>query len=152
MRDPWNNARLLGVGFLAAGFAAVVLGWYGAAREDYVPAQMPYLLSGGFAGLGLIVAGVTVLVLTEGRRERRAITDKLDQILARLAVAGTGDGTAVPAADTNGHVVAGASTYHLPTCRLVRDREDLTVIPSAEAATRGLRPCRVCEPEAAANV
>ncbi|MBA2281093.1 MAG: hypothetical protein H0W25_07640, partial [Acidimicrobiia bacterium] len=49
-----NLSRLggqLGVGLCVAGFLLVFLGWNGAASRNAVPAQFPYLLSGGIAGL-----------------------------------------------------------------------------------------------------
>ena len=45
----------LGVGLCVAGLLLVFLGWNGAASRDRVPAQFPYLLSGGIAGLCLVV-------------------------------------------------------------------------------------------------
>jgi methylphosphotriester-DNA--protein-cysteine methyltransferase len=43
-------------------------------------------------------------------------------------------------------MVAGGSTYHLPTCRLVDGRDDVSYVSADEASERGLRACRVCKP------
>ena len=47
----------LGVGLCLVGLLLVFLGWNGAASRDRVPAQFPYLLSGGIAGLSLVLLG-----------------------------------------------------------------------------------------------
>jgi hypothetical protein len=45
-----------------------------------------------------------------------------------------------------GFVVAGKSSFHLPTCRLVIGKEDQVLMTSEEALERGLTPCRLCQP------
>ena len=69
------------VGVIALGFLAIFLGWNGAAGKDYVSGQIPYIVSGGFAGLGLVAAGLA-LALTEARRRDNAkMAAKLDRLL-----------------------------------------------------------------------
>lgn len=46
------------------GFAAMVLGWVGAARTAREIEQIPYLISGGLIGLGLVVLGGLLLMST----------------------------------------------------------------------------------------
>jgi hypothetical protein len=63
-----------------AGFVLMFLGWYGAARTPRQIEQIPYLISGGFIGLGLVFIGGLVLAsalwmsmlqrFTEASRER----------------------------------------------------------------------------------
>ena len=54
---------------VVAGFVAFALGWRGAAATLDVPVQVPYLVSGGLAGLALILAGVVLVIVQLGRRE-----------------------------------------------------------------------------------
>ncbi|MCW2669736.1 MAG: hypothetical protein JWO27_1633, partial [Frankiales bacterium] len=42
---------------LPLGLAMILLGWYGAAHSSYLFEQVPYLISGGLLGLGLVMAG-----------------------------------------------------------------------------------------------
>jgi hypothetical protein len=44
--------------------------------------------------------------------------------------------------------VASTESYHRPTCKVVEGQFGLESIPAAEAAARGLSPCRVCAPDA----
>jgi hypothetical protein len=43
------------------GFGLMILGWYGAAHTARQIEQIPYLISGGFIGLGLVVVGALLL-------------------------------------------------------------------------------------------
>jgi hypothetical protein len=71
--------RLVGLFFVLAGFAAIGLGWVGAANKDYVEGQLPYVLSGGAAGLGLIVFGAGLMVMAQLRTEGRRMLDRLEE-------------------------------------------------------------------------
>lgn len=68
-------ARVMGCVFAAAGFIVMYLGWRGMAREGCVDCQMPYLLSGGAVGLGLVFLGVGLLVVGELRATRGQLAD-----------------------------------------------------------------------------
>lgn len=46
---------------LVVGFIFMFFGWYGAARTPRQIEQIPYLISGGFIGLGLVFVGALLL-------------------------------------------------------------------------------------------
>lgn len=46
---------------IAAGFVLMFLGWYGASRTAREIEQVPYLISGGLIGLGLVFVGGLLL-------------------------------------------------------------------------------------------
>jgi hypothetical protein len=71
--------RLVGLAFCIGGFVAIALGWSGAAGKDCTECQMPYLLSGGAAGLGLIVFGVGMMIMAQLRTEGRRLAERLEQ-------------------------------------------------------------------------
>ncbi|MDQ3294205.1 MAG: hypothetical protein M3527_07130, partial [Actinomycetota bacterium] len=80
-----NLSRLggqLGVGLCVAGFLLVFLGWNGAASRNAVPAQFPYLLSGGIAGLSLVVVGTGMLVVQNQRADRVALQATVESLRA----------------------------------------------------------------------
>jgi hypothetical protein len=60
--SPTTRLRLLGILFWMAGGIVVTFGWMGMAELAYVDGQMPYLVSGGVAGLALILVGSTLVV------------------------------------------------------------------------------------------
>lgn len=74
------------------GFVLITLAWNGAANQNVIQGQFPYLLSGGVAGLGLVMAGLafTVIQLIKVEGDRRArqleqLINAVDDLAARLA-------------------------------------------------------------------
>lgn len=139
--------RLLGLIFLAAGFLVIGKAWDGAAAQGRVDSQLPYLLSGGFMGLGLIVTGATLLLLATARSERQVLTDKWDQMttllgrnLSRLQFSSNGQGS------SGEQVVAGSTAYHRIGCKVLEGKDGLMTVSLEQAAAEGLVPCRVCDP------
>lgn len=72
------------VGLLAVGFLAVFLGWNGAAEKDFVAGQLPYVISGGIAGLGIIATGLALAVVDARRRDTAMLAAKLDRLLEHM--------------------------------------------------------------------
>jgi hypothetical protein len=147
MHDQTRTTMHLAVLFTAGGFLLIVLGWNGAANLDYVQGQIPYLISGGVAGLGLIGLGLMLAIVQELRRTNAELTARVEG-LADLVAGGRPDAagapTGVPLDGTA--VIAGAAVYHLPSCRLVEQRPGLQAMAPFDAVKRGLAPCRVCRP------
>ncbi|MBV9410535.1 MAG: hypothetical protein JO148_02980 [Acidimicrobiia bacterium] len=149
MRRTW--ARLggqLGLGFIAAGLLIIGLAWNGAASIDFVSGQVPYLLSGGALGLGLIVLGAAMIVVQNSRRDRSLIEGQLKELntaIGRLANAVGGGGPGGHNGGTGPRVVMGRSSYHRPDCRLAQGKKLPTATIEA-AEEEGLTPCRICKP------
>src|SRR5437016_2679317 len=62
-----RNARILGIVLIVGGMIALGFGWAGSARRSCVDCQIPYLISGGAVGLGLIVIGSVLFVVAQMR-------------------------------------------------------------------------------------
>jgi hypothetical protein len=73
-------ARILGLVFCVAGGAAIAIGWNGAARLASPDQQLPYILSGGFGGMALVLLGVALLLIAQIRTERRKLMNVLEEI------------------------------------------------------------------------
>lgn len=131
------------------GIVAIVLGYWGAAHAPRVIQQIPYAISGGFLGVGLVFAGgfsYFAWWLTRMVREQSRVADRVDAQTAAFVAEIAGlraelrglSGSAAPAAQLvstpNGELV------HRPSCRAVAGRTD--VVP----ATGGV-PCKVCQPD-----
>jgi hypothetical protein len=143
-----------GVALAVAGVIALFLAWNGAAGVDHVEGQIPYLISGGLLGLGLIGAGLTVANVQARRQDSTEVLARLDEIAEALhhLASTTGASAAVLTAVPDvGMVVAGRTTYHLPTCHVVAEKDDLQPMTPNEAGSRGLTRCRICKPPAAAT-
>jgi len=77
----------LGIGLAAVGFALLALAWGRVAGLTAVGLQLPWLVSAGFTGLGLIVCGLTVIAVVAKARdasERRAQLAELRETLSAL--------------------------------------------------------------------
>lgn len=135
----------LGVGLCLLGFLVLFLGWNGAASHDYVPAQFPFLISGGAVGLGIVVVGAALVVVQNQRADRA----RIEAVLERLAVAverQAAGSSANGSGGIGGYVVAGAASYHRVDCSLPEAREEAHLVPLEDIRGTKLEPCRVCQP------
>lgn len=138
---------------LPLGLALIVLGWYGAAHTPYLFEQVPYLISGGLVGLGL-VAGAGLLYLgswvARGSAAQQRAGEEMLEILREIR-AELADRPAPRSAvnGANGHhgaafvATARGSMWHRPDCAVVAGREDLRPVA---ADGEGLKPCALCQP------
>jgi len=138
----------LGVLFCVAGAVVMWAGYNGAASYDDVPSQFPYLISGGIAGLSLVVIGVGLFVTQTSRAERVTLESHLEELrhaVERLNIgaAATAAAPAVPVVP-GPMVVAGNSSYHRPDCRVLEGRDGLKTMTRGAAEAEGLKPCRTC--------
>jgi hypothetical protein len=81
---PLRTMRLLGLVCCLVGFVAIGLGWHGMASVACADCQLPYLLSGGATGLGLIMFGVMLLIVAQLRSDRIANHRQLERLLRAL--------------------------------------------------------------------
>ncbi len=156
--DADRLLRLSGPVLIPVGAILILLGWYGAANTTRVFLQIPYLISGGLLGLGLMFAGgfayfarwLTDLLDATRRQaseahataERTALA--LERIEARFRdgghLAAPNPVSAQPASGAPDLVAtAKGSMAHSPRCRLVQGRDVHAVAPG-EALDR----CRIC--------
>ena len=136
--------RIVGLVFCVAGFVVLTIAWNGMASVACVDCQMPYLVSGGATGVGLILFGAALLVIASVRAERLNQDGRFEALARQLSLMGAAVETQ---GSPDGRVVAGKSTYHRPECRLVKGRTDLDLLTVGMAAAQGLSACRVCGPE-----
>jgi hypothetical protein len=100
-----KNNNYLAIAMIAAGFLLIVLAWNGAAAVDTIQQQFPFLLSGGIGGLGLVVGGITLLLIQEQRRSTAQMIRKLEEILQAIpanVASGDAAGVGSPAHVANG--------------------------------------------------
>jgi hypothetical protein len=156
----------LGVLLCLVGFGVIFFGWNGAASKNVVMAQFPYLISGGIAGLAIVVIGAAMLVVQSAREDRARLEATMQRLLTAVESGGAGGlgggganggvaggvGAVGPRAvpSRGGLVLSGTTSYHRLDCSLTEAREEAHVIGLEEAITRGMDPCRVCRPPALA--
>jgi hypothetical protein len=147
MKSPAHYGRALGYVIALLGFGVIGLGYNGIAGSLLdTRAQLPYLISGGFLGLAIVLFGVGLIINASAREDRSRLEGVLLQML-ELQQAGAPASTVPASAD--GLYAAGTASYHRQDCRLVDGREEISYVTASEAASRSLTPCRVCKPEGA---
>ena len=95
-----------------------------------------------------MIFGAALIVVHNARADRARLEAKLDELInvtTRTATA-TASPAQPQAAAPDGLLVAGGTTYHQSTCRLVQGRDDVDYVTGDQAAGRGLRACRICKP------
>ncbi len=164
--DADRALRVAGPILLPTGAIIILLGWYGAANTTRVFLQIPYLISGGLLGLGLMFAGGFLYfarwltdLLDETRRQAGAAQEtsertalalerietllrERDELIAAPAPVTDVDPTGVVAHATADLVATVKGTMaHRPECRLVRGR-DVRPVQLDGALGR----CQICRP------
>jgi hypothetical protein len=142
--SPGKLGGLLSLACIGFGLLFVGLGYNGMASNHVVAAQLPYLLSGGLVGLSLVVFGTGLMINHSARVDRQRMESVLLQLLDSQR---RGELPARVPADAEGLFAAGSASFHLPACRLVDGREEVSYVTAEEARGRGLKPCRVCQPD-----
>lgn len=157
--DGARPLLILGGILLPLGFVFVLLGWAGASNTVNSWEQIPYLISGGLLGLGLIFAGgftyfaywLTQLVYTARRdaADTRVILERIEELIATGASLSAVAHVAPPSVRTQPlvtretHLATATGTmYHRPDCPAVAGRDNLREVTEDD----GLTPCRICEP------
>lgn len=149
--DRW--LLLVGGVLMPLGFLLVVLGWIGASGTPLLFEQIPYMISGGLLGLGLVFAGGFVyfaywqtLLVRESRTAREDLQGALARLEVLLAAGLTGGASSAPTAP-NGQAglvaTATGSMVHRPNCAAVVGRPNLRAAAPDEP---GLTACGMCQP------
>jgi Zn-dependent protease with chaperone function len=66
-------------GLVTGGFAVMLLGWWGAAHTHRQIEQIPYLISGGLIGLGLVLLGGLLLATAVWMATLRRMQEQADE-------------------------------------------------------------------------
>jgi hypothetical protein len=91
LRDARVSTTLVFSGVVVAGFLLLAAAWRGVAATLFVVLQVPWLVSGAFAGVAVIGTGLALLMIhlsrTEAAAERAALAELQREALGALAVA-----------------------------------------------------------------
>lgn len=169
LRNSWQVAA--GSILIPLGVVLILLAWYGAAHARVVQQQIPYEVSGAFAGLGCMVLGglfffghwlyriwdqadlhheEQMRVFEEVARSLAAIGAGAAAAPASMGVSsGAVTGAPAPsgAAGSSGYLVTASGTvYHQSDCPVIAHHpNDLRVLGASDLV--GLRPCQICLPD-----
>ena len=150
-----RSGNRLGLVVIAVGLVVIGIGWNGAAGSggevNHVPvvqAQLPWLLSGGFLGLGIVILGAAMVIANAYRESEARLSARFEQLLGALEREPglTAQADAASSSPPGELVVAGSASFHRPDCRLVKGRSEARLIDVSTALDLGLDPCRICRP------
>lgn len=146
--------EIVGIALLPIGLTLILMGWLGASKTGWVFEQLPYLISGGMLGLGLLFAAGSLYLASWisraaawNRHQTAMVLDALNELKkVQVSLAGASGNTAH---GSNGGGPARllatprGSMFHLPECPIVADRDDLREVAQDEP---GMNPCGMCDP------
>src|SRR5438105_3701382 len=86
-RWAWRSMHpYLGVILVAVGAIFLIFGWFGVSGTAVVAKQVPYVVSGGLVGVGLVSLGGRFLLIQDLRRDSGRL-DKLETMVMELHAA-----------------------------------------------------------------
>jgi hypothetical protein len=132
---------------LGAGVVFVILGWYGAAHTNILTEQIPYLISGGLLGMGLIIVAGVMAAGASQERSNDELRREIARSLAAMSSGAPDRGVRADAFSTNGHhvyVVPGGRSYHVAGCPILEGKEGVKELLPAQAAASGYAACKLC--------
>ena len=148
LRNTWQVAA--GAILLPLGLIVILLGWYGAAHARVVQQQIPYLVSGAFIGLGLMMAGGLMFwahwlyrIYDQADLHHRELIDAINGLSVGNGSA-TSTSTSSRAESAKFVATKSGTNFHRPDCSVVARRRGLRSISASEAES--MEPCRICEP------
>lgn len=158
--------------FLGIGIIFIIVGYLGVSREALVAKQLPYLISGGIGGIALVGVGAVFLGTEDIRRDSgrldrlEAMVHELHAVLLSRADApdpavdiptsssstSSSSSSTAAAARANGRgatVVAlpVGQSYHRVDCVMIQGKDKAQSVSADDVRDRGLKPCRLCEPD-----
>jgi hypothetical protein len=156
IRNTWQIVA--GALLMPFGVVVILLAWHGAAHARVEQQQIPYMVSGGFIGLGLMIAGGLLFwahwlyrIYDQADLQHQELLEALNRLTVGNGNsddngARSGAAAAPRASARGGQFVATAtgSNFHRANCSVVSGRRGLRKISASEA--EGMQPCRICEP------
>ena len=154
LRNTWQVAG--GALFMALGLVIILFAWYGSAHTPYIQHQIPYLVSGSFIGLGLMIVGGLMYwahwlyrIYDQADLHHSADVARQEVLFAKVIAAlegAAGTGPVVALGEDAFVATATGTNVHRADCTIVaRHPSGLRRVSAAEAAT--MSPCRICQPQ-----
>jgi hypothetical protein len=150
---PARLALYVGIILVIVGASALYLGYNGAATNPLVQAQIPFVISGGLVGLGLLALGgislamsVILSIQSDFRTELNTMRESIEHLSEAVSYQAFGGANGSKQATDIVMVARGSTSFHRKECRLVERSEHSRPLPRDEADREGMLPCRICKP------
>lgn len=153
LRNTWQVA--VGALLVPVGIVIILIAWYGSAHTPYIQQQIPYLVSGSFIGLGLMIIGGLLYwahwlyrIYDQADLNHAAAMARQEELIERLidAVSSGRSSTGPVDGGIDGLVATatGANVHRLDCPIVSRHPDGLRHLTAAEAD--GRPRCRICLP------
>ena len=84
MRSGSPVLTYIGIGVAVLGFLLILLAWGQVAGETQVYLQVPYVVSAGLGGVGLVMVGLTIVNVAAKQRDEADRDRQIDQLVSIL--------------------------------------------------------------------
>jgi hypothetical protein len=151
VRNTWQVVA--GSVLIPLGVVFILLAWYGAAHAKVDQQQIPYLISGGFVGLGCMIVGGLLFwghwlyrIYDQADLHHEAQQQLLRELIGALganpaAAAAPSDASSDLAGETF-FATSSGTVYHRAGCPVIAHHPtDLRLL----SGPSGLRPCQICD-------
>jgi hypothetical protein len=153
VRNSWQVVA--GSILIPLGVVFILLAWYGAAHARVEQQQIPYMVSGSFAGLGCMVVGGLLYwghwlyrmydqAALHHEEQQQLMVELLKAIAAGSAVSVPGANVGV--IEQTYMATTSGTVYHRAECPVIAHHANETRTITA-SSLGGLRPCQICAPD-----